>query len=115
RISQYRSRVAAPYVCARCSFRWACTRSLSMSVLSTSNRKTILGVPVIACHAIFSVCWVPCSKIGERQDDPSARLGLVALAEELLRDLGHPFRLEPEFSLQLLERGRRAECLHADD
>src|SRR5215831_16802638 len=40
---------------------------------------------------------------------------LPAFAEELLRDLRHTLRLEPVFSQQLLERGRRAKCLHADD
>src|SRR5215831_8406903 len=40
---------------------------------------------------------------------------LPAFAEELLRDLRHTLRLEPVFSQQLLERGRGAKCLQADD
>src|SRR5262249_32108413 len=42
-------------------------------------------------------------------------LTLLLLAEELLDYLGDALRLEAVFPQELLERGRRAECLHADD
>src|SRR5262249_59012292 len=67
-----------------------------MSVLSTSNRKTI--VLSIASQPTFA--------------RPSV---LLPFAEQLLRDLGDALGLEPVFSQQLLERGRRAKRLHADN
>src|SRR5258707_3120892 len=67
-----------------------------MSVLSTSNRKTI----------VLSIASQPALA------RPSV---LLPFAEQLLRDLGDALGLEPVFSQQLLERGRRAKCLHADD
>src|SRR5262245_62554208 len=67
-----------------------------MSVLSTSNRKT----------TVLSIASQPAFV------RPSI---LLALAEQLLRDLGDALRLESVFSQQLLERGRCAKCLHADD
>src|SRR5262249_11978654 len=36
-------------------------------------------------------------------------------AEQLFRDLPHTLGFEPEFAQQLLQRSRRAECLHAND
>src|SRR5215472_10396025 len=67
-----------------------------MSVLSTSNRKTT--VLSIASQPAFA--------------RPSI---LLPFAEQLLRHLGDALRLESIFSQQLLERGRCAKCLHADD
>src|SRR6516162_8315404 len=67
-----------------------------MSVLSTSNRNTT--VLSIASQPAFA--------------RPSI---LLPFAEQLFDDLGDALRLEPVFSQQLLERCRRAECLHADD
>src|SRR5262249_11718131 len=75
---------------------WACTRSLSMSVLSTSNRKT----------TVLSIASQPAFV------RPSI---LLALAEQLFGDLGDAPGLEPVFSQQLLERGRGAKCIHPDD
>src|SRR5262245_66610075 len=69
-----------------------------MSVLSTSNRKTTSGVLVIASQPAFV--------------RPSI---LLALTEQLFDDLGDALGLEPVFSQQLLERGRGAKRLYADD
>src|SRR5262249_49226863 len=57
--------------------------------------------------------------VNVKQEHDSGRFGhrnlLSALAEQLLRNLRHTLRFEPVFSQQLLQRSRRAECLHSDD
>src|SRR5262245_60526106 len=108
-MSQYRSRAAAPYVSARCSLRCACTRSLSSSVLSTSNRNRMEGVALIA-FIHLELCRGDTSRAM-----PGRLLKPAGVGNQLLRDLRHTLRLEAEFSLQLLERGRGAKCVHADD
>src|SRR5262245_65700634 len=77
-----------------------------MSVLSTSNRTTRSGDLAITFHPL-SRPQLPTSQ----DDSPSGLL----LAEQLPDGIRHTLRLEPEFSVQLLERGRRTECVHADD
>src|SRR5215813_11472504 len=98
RISQYLSRAKAPYIRSRCSLRSSCTRSLSMSTLSTSNRKTTVGVLIIALSSV-SERSVPASAL---LGDASAR---ADLAQQFFRDLHHALRLEAEFPLEFLERG----------
>src|SRR5262245_14876290 len=82
-----------------------------MSVLSTSNRTTMSGVLAIAFHPL-SRALTSTGNCRGRKGSPSV---LLALAEQLPDGLGHALGLESEFSLQLLERSRRTECVHAND
>src|SRR5262249_32049372 len=84
-----------------------------MSVLSTSNRKTMSGILLIApsCDGVR----LPRTILRSTEMLGITPSVLPAFAEELLRDLRHTLRLEPVFSQQLLERGRRAERLHTHD
>src|SRR5260370_42626355 len=78
-----------------------------MSVLSTSNKKTISEVLVISFQPLFEA-------FGSRDQFPDRpkcgdKHSVPAPAKQLFRDLRPTLRLEPEFPLQLLERGRGPE------
>src|SRR6516225_1761609 len=103
-MSQYLSRADAPYASARCSLRWLCTKSLSRRVLSTSNRNTTAVVLDIAVSYVF-----------QRGATSRRNASALGFAEKLFRDLRHTLGFEPKFAQQLLQRSRRAECIHTDD
>src|SRR5262249_46829718 len=58
-------------------------------------------------------CWLPTNNSRSTDMSRGSPSGLLAFAEQFLRDLRQALGLEPIFSQQLLERGGRAEGFHA--
>src|SRR5262249_25286909 len=84
------------------------------------------GRAICLCQVLFKVdlyaIVVEERVVNVKQEHKSGCFGhrnllsaLLALAEQLLRNLRHTLRFELKFPQQLLEGSRRAECLHSDD